>query len=74
MASIYGFQMEVSTTCGRINSIQLYQVKAQLQSKCDAISEWDEAGVQDGVAEEIVEPTEVPKKWRKRWWNDSKAR
>ena len=58
---------------GTISEIMLF--KNFLARKGDAISEWDDAGVPElGIATEIVEPGDVPKKWRKRWWNDSKAR
>ena len=57
---------------GTISEIMLF--KNFLARKGDAISEWDDAAVEVGIADEIVESTDVPKKWRKRWWNDSKTR
>jgi hypothetical protein len=55
-----------------ISEIMLF--KNFLAPKDDAISEWDDAVVEVGIADEIVESTDVPKKWRKCWWNDSKIR
>ena len=57
---------------GTISEIILF--KNFLARKGEAISEMDDAGIQVGIVDEIVEPTDALKKWRKRWWNDSKTR
>ena len=56
---------------GTISDIMLF--KNFLSRKGEELSRWDDA-VAVGVADEIIEETDVPKKWRRRWWNDSKTR
>jgi len=64
-------------TRSRLNARTISEImllKNFLTRKGDASSEWDDAAVEVGIADEIVESTDVPKKWRKHWWNDSKTR
>jgi len=67
----------VTWTRSRLNAETISEImlfKNFLAHKGDAISEWDDAIVEVGIVDEIVESTYIPKKWRKRWWNDSKIR
>ena len=57
---------------GTISEIMLF--KNFLARKGEELSRWDDDATSVGVADEIVEETDVPKKWRRRWWNDSKTR
>jgi hypothetical protein len=55
---------------GTISEIMLF--KNFLARKGEELSRWHDAAAV-GVADEIAEETDMPKKRRRHWWNDSKT-
>ena len=55
-------------TRSRLNARTISEIilfKNFLARKGDMISEWDDAAIEAGIADEIMESIDIPKKWKK---------